>query len=158
MHGSRTMVGPRHQRVVDYDVVVVGARCAGAATAMLLAQRGARVLVVDRTAEKLHAFVQQRDDALRLHPLRESGEPTDVREEHRDQTVLASELDVTLEELFGDVLGDDLVQHGAIALAEGQPARHVVERVGQGSHLVARGHADLSSEIARGHSSRRSDE
>ena len=31
-----------------YDVVVVGARCAGAATAMLLARAGHRVLVVDR--------------------------------------------------------------------------------------------------------------
>ena len=34
----------------DYDAVVVGARCAGAATAMLLARRGLRVLVVDRGA------------------------------------------------------------------------------------------------------------
>jgi flavin-dependent dehydrogenase len=32
-----------------YDVVVVGARCAGAATAMLLARRGLSVLVVDRS-------------------------------------------------------------------------------------------------------------
>ncbi|MEV5573422.1 NAD(P)/FAD-dependent oxidoreductase [Spirillospora sp. NPDC052269] len=31
-----------------YDVIVVGARCAGAATAMLLAQAGHRVLLVDR--------------------------------------------------------------------------------------------------------------
>ncbi|HEY3478220.1 MAG TPA: FAD-dependent monooxygenase, partial [Streptomyces sp.] len=31
-----------------YDVIVVGARCAGAATAMLLARRGVRVLLVDR--------------------------------------------------------------------------------------------------------------
>ena len=31
-----------------YDAIVVGARCAGAPTAMLLAQRGYRVLVVDR--------------------------------------------------------------------------------------------------------------
>jgi 2-polyprenyl-6-methoxyphenol hydroxylase-like FAD-dependent oxidoreductase len=30
-----------------YDALIVGARCAGAATAMLLARRGARVLVVD---------------------------------------------------------------------------------------------------------------
>lgn len=30
-----------------YDVIIVGARCAGAATAMRLAQQGARVLVVD---------------------------------------------------------------------------------------------------------------
>jgi menaquinone-9 beta-reductase len=32
----------------DYDVVIVGARCAGAATAMLLARRGFRVLAIDR--------------------------------------------------------------------------------------------------------------
>ncbi|MDM0109922.1 NAD(P)/FAD-dependent oxidoreductase [Variovorax sp. J22R24] len=31
-----------------YDVIVVGARCAGAATAMLLARKGHRVLMVDR--------------------------------------------------------------------------------------------------------------
>jgi flavin-dependent dehydrogenase len=34
----------------DYDVIVVGARCAGSPTAMLLAQRGYRVLVVDRAS------------------------------------------------------------------------------------------------------------
>src|SRR5678815_3512178 len=33
---------------VDFDVVVVGARCAGAATALLLARRGLRVLAIDR--------------------------------------------------------------------------------------------------------------
>jgi flavin-dependent dehydrogenase len=32
----------------QYDAIVVGARCAGAPTAMLLARRGYRVLVVDR--------------------------------------------------------------------------------------------------------------
>jgi len=31
-----------------YDVIMVGARCAGAPTAMLLAQRGHRLLLVDR--------------------------------------------------------------------------------------------------------------
>ena len=31
-----------------YDVLVVGARCAGAATAMLLARKGLRVLLIDR--------------------------------------------------------------------------------------------------------------
>jgi flavin-dependent dehydrogenase len=35
-------------RSPDYDVVIVGARCAGAATAMLLARRRLRVLAVDR--------------------------------------------------------------------------------------------------------------
>jgi len=34
----------------DYDVIVVGARCAGAPTAMLLARQGYRVLVVDRAS------------------------------------------------------------------------------------------------------------
>jgi flavin-dependent dehydrogenase len=33
-----------------YDVIVVGARCAGSPTAMLLAQKGYRVLLVDRAA------------------------------------------------------------------------------------------------------------
>src|SRR5205809_854928 len=35
----------------DYDVVVVGARCAGAATAMPLARSGLRVALVDRAPE-----------------------------------------------------------------------------------------------------------
>jgi len=35
--------------VKTFDVVVVGARIAGAATAMLLARRGARVALVDRS-------------------------------------------------------------------------------------------------------------
>ncbi|MGF1469010.1 MAG: NAD(P)/FAD-dependent oxidoreductase [Sandaracinaceae bacterium] len=35
---------------VHYDAIVIGARCAGAATAMLLARRGLRVLAVDRAA------------------------------------------------------------------------------------------------------------
>ena len=32
----------------DYDAIVVGARCAGSPTAMLLARKGYKVLVVDR--------------------------------------------------------------------------------------------------------------
>lgn len=35
---------------VDYDVIIVGARCAGAPTAMLLARRGHRVLLCDRAS------------------------------------------------------------------------------------------------------------
>src|SRR5438270_14098824 len=34
----------------NYDAIVVGARCAGAPTAMLLARAGARVLLVDRAS------------------------------------------------------------------------------------------------------------
>jgi 2-polyprenyl-6-methoxyphenol hydroxylase-like FAD-dependent oxidoreductase len=36
--------------MAGYDVIVVGARCAGSSTAMLLARKGLRVLVVDRAA------------------------------------------------------------------------------------------------------------
>ncbi len=32
-----------------YDVIIAGARCAGAATALLLARQGARVLVLDKS-------------------------------------------------------------------------------------------------------------
>lgn len=39
----------RGDDVSDYDVIVVGARCAGSPTAMLLARKGLRVLLVDRS-------------------------------------------------------------------------------------------------------------
>jgi len=62
---KRRAVGPAHpdgmlcdatpnplaQLAPHYDAVVVGARAAGAATAMLLARRGCHVLAVDRSAE-----------------------------------------------------------------------------------------------------------
>ena len=34
----------------SYDAIIIGARCAGAPTAMLLARAGARVLLVDRAS------------------------------------------------------------------------------------------------------------
>jgi 2-polyprenyl-6-methoxyphenol hydroxylase-like FAD-dependent oxidoreductase len=49
----------------DYDAVVVGARVAGAATAMLLARHGMRVLVVDRAREG--------SDTLSTHALMRAG-------------------------------------------------------------------------------------
>jgi flavin-dependent dehydrogenase len=58
---------PRHTR---YDAVVVGARCAGAATAMLLAREGLRVLVVDRSrygADTLSTHALMRGAVLQLH-------------------------------------------------------------------------------------------
>ena len=53
-----------------YDVVVVGARPAGAATAMLLARAGLRVLVVDRSrygADALSTHALLRGGVLQLH-------------------------------------------------------------------------------------------
>lgn len=48
-----------------YDAIVVGARCAGSPTAMLLAQKGYRVLVVDRSAFP--------SDIMSTHALRAPG-------------------------------------------------------------------------------------
>ena len=54
-----------------YDVVVAGARCGGAATAMLLARQGARVLVLDRS--------RYGTDTLSTHALMRAG----VRQLHQ---------------------------------------------------------------------------
>ena len=53
-----------------YDVVVVGARAAGAATAMLLAESGLRVLVVDRSrygVDTLSTHALMRGGVMQLH-------------------------------------------------------------------------------------------
>ena len=54
----------------EYDVVVVGGRCAGAATAMLLGRQGVRVLVVDRGrygSDTLSTHALMRGGVLQLH-------------------------------------------------------------------------------------------
>ncbi|MFC5179348.1 NAD(P)/FAD-dependent oxidoreductase [Nocardioides taihuensis] len=54
----------------DFDAIVVGGRCAGAATAMLLARRGARVLVVDRArrgSDTLSTHALLRPGVVQLH-------------------------------------------------------------------------------------------
>jgi flavin-dependent dehydrogenase len=53
-----------------YDAVVVGARCAGAATALLLAREGLRVLVIDRGrygTDTLSTHALMRGAVLQLH-------------------------------------------------------------------------------------------
>jgi 2-polyprenyl-6-methoxyphenol hydroxylase-like FAD-dependent oxidoreductase len=68
------MVTTRQRRTLDagarYDVIVVGARAAGAATAMLLARAGLRVAVVDRGrygADTLSTHAQMRGAVVQLH-------------------------------------------------------------------------------------------
>lgn len=67
-----------------YDVVIAGARCAGASTAMLLARRGFRVLVVDPLrygSDTLSTHALMRGAVLQLHrwglldAIRASGTP-----------------------------------------------------------------------------------
>ncbi len=53
-----------------YDAVIVGARCAGAATALLLARAGAKVLLVDRQAygsDTMSTHALMRGGVLQLH-------------------------------------------------------------------------------------------
>ena len=53
-----------------YDVIIAGARCAGAATAMLLARQGARVLLLDRSrygTDTLSTHALMRGAVLQLH-------------------------------------------------------------------------------------------
>jgi 2-polyprenyl-6-methoxyphenol hydroxylase-like FAD-dependent oxidoreductase len=53
-----------------YDAIIVGARCAGASTALLLARAGARVLVIDRGAygtDTLSTHALMRGGVLQLH-------------------------------------------------------------------------------------------
>lgn len=53
-----------------YDVIIVGARAAGAATAMLLARRGLRVMAVDRArygSDTLSTHALMRTAVLQLH-------------------------------------------------------------------------------------------
>ena len=53
-----------------YDVVIAGARCSGASTAMLLARQGLRVLVVDPTdrgSDTLSTHALMRGGVLQLH-------------------------------------------------------------------------------------------
>ena len=53
-----------------YDALVVGARCAGAATAMLMARRGLKVLAIDRAAygaDTVSTHALMRGGVLQLH-------------------------------------------------------------------------------------------
>ena len=57
-------------KTTRYDTIVIGARCAGASTAMLLAREGLRVLLVDRAppgtdTPSTHALM--RGGVLQLH-------------------------------------------------------------------------------------------
>jgi len=59
-----------------YDVIIVGARVAGAPTAMLLARRGLKVLVVDRATFP--------SDTLSTHQLQLSGVARSAPERYTD--------------------------------------------------------------------------
>ena len=86
---SRPSAGARDMFAHEtYDALVVGARCAGAATAMLMARQGMRVLVIDRGGygtDTISTHALMRGGVLQLHRwgilprLQEAGTPP-VRE------------------------------------------------------------------------------
>src|SRR3954447_16898488 len=58
------------QATQHYDVLIVGARCAGAATAMLMARRGLRVLAIDKAGygdDTISTHALMRGGVLQLH-------------------------------------------------------------------------------------------
>src|SRR4249919_3560411 len=70
MSGARRSLGEGGPPPSQYDVVIVGARCAGAATAMLLAGAGHRVLVIDRGrygTDTLSTHALMRGAVVQLH-------------------------------------------------------------------------------------------
>ncbi len=82
----------------EYDVIIVGGRCAGAATAMLLAEAGARILVVERQeygadALSTHALMRPAVKQLArwglLDEIRASGAPfiTSTTFHYEDETI-----------------------------------------------------------------------
>jgi 2-polyprenyl-6-methoxyphenol hydroxylase-like FAD-dependent oxidoreductase len=58
------------RNIRHYNVVIAGARCAGAATALLLARQGARVLLLDKSrygTDTLSTHALMRGAVVQLH-------------------------------------------------------------------------------------------
>jgi 2-polyprenyl-6-methoxyphenol hydroxylase-like FAD-dependent oxidoreductase len=134
-----------------YDVIVVGARVAGAATAMLLARRGLRVLVLDRArfpSDTLSTHQVQLAGVARLHrwglleQLRAAGTPGTSRIRlDSDHTVLAGRFPAYegVDALFSPrrtVLDAMLVAAARAAGAEVREGFVVDEVVGAGGRVT----------------------
>jgi flavin-dependent dehydrogenase len=107
----------------DYDVVVVGARVAGASTAMLLARAGARVLVLDRSAYG--------SDTLSTHGLMRAGVLQLTRWGLLDELVAAGTPAVQSTTFWcaGDVPVRVTIRPHAGVEALYAPRRHVIDRL-----------------------------
>lgn len=103
----------------QYDVVVVGGRCAGAATAMLLARNGVRVLVVEAA--------RPGTDTLSTHALMRGG----VLQLHRwgllDAISAAAPAIVTTEFAYGDDVETVAIRPSAEVPALYAPRRQVLD-------------------------------
>jgi len=120
-----------------YDAVIVGARCAGAATAMLLARRGLKVLAVERSrygSDTMSTHALMRGGVLQLHrwgvldAVRAAGTPAVRRTSF----------------IYGDeVVAVDIVSRDGVD-ALYSPRRTVLDRV------LADAAADAGAELAFG--------
>ena len=105
-----------------FDVVIVGARCAGAATAMLLARRGHRVLVLDRA--------RKGSDTLSTHALMRGGVLQLRRWGLLDQVVAAGTPPIRLVRFhYGDEATTVSIKPAAGVDALYAPRRTLLDRV-----------------------------
>ncbi|MGH8974641.1 MAG: NAD(P)/FAD-dependent oxidoreductase, partial [Acidimicrobiia bacterium] len=107
-----------------YDVIVVGARCGGSPTAMLLARKGYRVLLVDRAAFP--------SDTVSAHLVTVPGVAALVRWGLAEQ-VAASGCPPIAQVTFGS---GDLVLTGSVASIDGVVGQYCVRRTVLDSILV----------------------
>ncbi len=140
------------------DVIVVGARCAGAATAMLLARSGLRVTVVERGrygTDTLSTHVLMRAAVVRLHrwgllpAIAEAGTPPITRVSFRyggDEISLAIKPRDGVEALYAPrrtlldrVLVDAALEAGATVIYGSRVSGLIVAAGGRVEGVVASG-------------------
>jgi flavin-dependent dehydrogenase len=153
-----------------YDAVVVGARCAGAATAMLLARQGRSVLLVDRDrpgADTLSTLALMRAGVLQLHrwglldKVRAAGTPpiTSTSFIYGDETITVPikprdgvdalyaprrrVIDALLAEAAGDAGADVVYGSRLVDLERAPDGRVVGATIGERGGAVRRVSADI---------------
>jgi flavin-dependent dehydrogenase len=119
-----------------YDVIIVGARCAGSSLALLLARRGARVLVVDRATFP--------SDTLNGHYIQAAGVRSLARWGLADRVLepaIATPIRSTLFD-FGPITVE-----GRPAWPDGEPAVSVAPRRFRLDALLVEAAADAGAEV-----------
>ncbi|MCV2864200.1 NAD(P)/FAD-dependent oxidoreductase [Albidovulum sediminicola] len=153
-----------------YDAIVVGARCAGAATALLLARQGARVLVVDHDSpgtDTMSTHALMRGAVIQLHrwglldPIARAGTPAirrtsfiyedqavdvDIKPEHGIDALYAprrSLLDATLAEAAAAAGAELRYRTGCVGLLRAEDGRVLGVTLRTPSGATEDVHADI---------------
>ena len=128
-----------------YDVVIAGARCAGASTAMLLARQGLRVLVVDPTSrgsDTLSTHALMRGGVLQLHRW---GLLEAIRAGKAPAAILTSEVDAFL--ALASIVADEMYQKPLPVIAL-EPDDFARLKTGQEVRVFADGRVEVYSSRA----------